>query len=160
MCKHCPICKSTDLLFIDPIQSRQKIKNVLNLTGIAALPEDLVNLVKKLNLDEEMSEEEKVFYTLHGKKVVCKECGYTFYENDDLTDIESKEHHEVSKEEYLNYLETHTTHQDVIDFITNNSFPLKKYYIESLTQLLDEFDMIDYQTSFFNNDSSTNNLVN
>jgi hypothetical protein len=25
---------------------------------------------------------------------------------------------------------------------------------------LDEFDMIDYQTSFFDNDSNTNNLVN
>ncbi len=160
MCKHCPICKSNDLLFIDPLESRKKIKSIINMTGMNSLPSELANLVSQLNLDGELSSEEEFFYKLHGRKIVCKDCGYTFYELDDQTNLESEPHYEVSKEEYFDYLKNHCTNQEFIDFVSKNSFPLKKYYIEALNQLLNEFEQINMQNDLLNDNFSDNNLVN
>jgi len=143
MCKHCPLCKSNNLYFIDPIESRKKIKSLIEVTGIDNLPEEFKNIIGKLNLDQNLSTEEEIFYELHGKKIVCKTCGYTFYEKDDNSQIENMNATPVSKEEYYEHLRNRANNTDVVNFVLNNSLPIEKYYIEALDQLLDEFDEIN-----------------
>lgn len=138
----CPLCKSSKLYFIDPMESRARIKKILDTTSIDNLPSDMQNLLGMLNLDKEVSKEEKIFYQLHGRKVLCECCGMTYYEKDDYSKYEEMNATPVSYEEYCEYLKMHVDDEEFINFIINKSKVLEKYYIEALDELIKEYEAV------------------
>ncbi len=143
---HCPLCKSNKLMFIDPFESRQKLKGLLTKTNLDVLPEEIKTMISVLDLDSEPSSEEMEFYQEHGRKVMCLNCSMTYYENDDVSDLEALNAKPVSKEEYIEHLKDLTDDQAFIDFITEKTDNQTEYYLEALDKLV-----LEYNESFGKN---------
>ncbi len=148
---HCPLCKSKNLIFIDPFESRKKLKELLNSNNVNLLPDNVKSMIDTLNLDGEISEEEKRFYEIHGRKVMCTNCSMTFYEYDDETALEEKNAHPVSREEYIEHLKDMTDDKDFIDFVISKLEFIQEYYIESLDMLI-----VEYEDAFGKNKTLVN----
>ncbi|MCR5787258.1 MAG: hypothetical protein K6G28_06115 [Acholeplasmatales bacterium] len=159
---HCPLCKEKKLYFIDPLESRNRMRELLKNGSMELLPKEMKQLVEQLNLAGDISEHEKMFYELHGRKCICMSCGFTFYEADDLSNYENMSLKEVSKEEYEQYLRDNCQDQEFIDFVLSKSNALEKYYLEALDQLLSEFKAVSDLNPLELKDNNNNqtNFVN
>ena len=136
---HCPLCKSKKLYFIDPYESREKIKSLLTKTNMDLLPDEMKSMIEMLSLDQEMSESEKEFYNQNGRKVICQNCGMSYYENLDYTELENKNAHPVTREEYIEHLKDYSDDLEFNDFVIEKTKGFSEYYIEALDELIKEY---------------------
>lgn len=136
---HCPLCKSKKLFFINPFDSRKKLKTLLSTCDTNSLPDDIKKMINMLDLDKEISDEESEFYSFHGNKVICQNCSLTFYENDDMSSLEECNAKEVSRDEYIDYLRDLTDDQSFIDFVISKTATIPAYYLETLDILVNEY---------------------
>lgn len=136
---HCPLCKSKKLFFINPFDSRKKLKTLLSTCDTNNLPDDIKKMINVLDLDKEISEDEREFYEIHGNKVICQNCSLTFYENDDMSALEETSAKEVSRDEYIDHLRDLTDDQSFIDFVISKTATIPAYYLETLDILVKEY---------------------
>ena len=136
---HCPLCKSKKLYFINPFDSRNKLKTLLSTCDTNNLPDDIKEMINVLDLDKEISESEREFYEIHGNKVICQNCSLTFYENDDMSALEDTNAKEVSRDEYIEHLRDLTDDESFIDFVISKTATIPSYYLETLDILVNEY---------------------
>lgn len=136
---HCPLCKSKKLYFINPFDSRNKLKTLLSTCDTNKLPGDIKEMINVLDLDKEISESEREFYEIHGNKVICQNCSLTFYENDDMSALEDTNAKEVSRDEYIEHLRDLTDDESFIDFVISKTATIPSYYLETLDILVNEY---------------------
>ncbi len=136
---HCPLCKSKKLYFINPFDSRNKLKTLLSTCDTNNLPDDIKEMINVLDLDKEISESEREFYEIHGNKVICQNCSLTFYENDDMSALEDTNAKEVSRDEYIEHLRDLTDDESFIDFVISKTATIPAYYLETLDILVNEY---------------------
>lgn len=136
---HCPLCKSKKLYFINPFDSRNKLKTLLSTCDTNNLPDDIKEMINVLDLDKEISESEREFYEIHGNKVICQNCSLTFYENDDMSALEDTNAKEVSRDEYIEHLRDLTDDESFIEFVISKTATIPSYYLETLDILVNEY---------------------
>lgn len=136
---HCPLCKSKKLYFINPFDSRNKLKTLLSTCDTNNLPDDIKEMINVLDLDKEISDSEREFYEIHGNKVICQNCSLTFYENDDMSALEDTNAKEVSRDEYIEHLRDLTDDESFIDFVISKTATIPSYYLETLDILVNEY---------------------
>lgn len=141
MAKICPICKMNKLFSIDPIETRNTLKKLLNGRSLDSLPQELQDMVRKLNLNSDISESEKLFYEVNGKRNICQVCGFSFSDNEDVSKYMNEEFEEVTMDEYYDYIRSKVNDR-AYSFIRNKNLPQEKYYLEVADQLIKEFEEV------------------
>ncbi len=152
MNKICPVCKKSNILELDPIETRKKLRELFKGISADLVPEEILNMVKELGLDQEVSESEKTFYSIHGKRNICQNCSFAFSDNDDYSEYLKEVFTPVSQSEYFDYIKS-KVNEESYNFICKKSTPQKEYYLQVADQLIEEFEEVgltDVNDDFIN----------
>lgn len=141
MAKICPICKKSKIYSINPVETRNRLKELLKSAPEGAIPEDLSNIIKELGLENDISEEEKTFYSLSGDRNVCTCCGFAFCDNDDSSKYLNEQFSPVSQEEYFDYIRS-KVNDETYEFLMKKALPQEEYYLIVADQLIKELNEV------------------
>lgn len=141
MAKICPICKKSKIYSINPVETRNRLKELLVNAPLGAIPDDLNNIIKELGLENDISEEERTFYSIQGDRNVCTCCGFAFCDNDDSKKYLDEEFTPVTQEEYFDYIKS-KVNDETYAFLMKKALPQEEYYLIVADQLIKELNEV------------------
>lgn len=141
MAKICPICKKSKIYSINPVETRNRLKELLVNAPLGAIPDDLNNIIKELGLENDISEEERTFYSIQGDRNVCTCCGFAFCDNDDSKKYLEEEFTPVTQEEYFDYIKS-KVNDETYAFLMKKALPQEEYYLIVADQLIKELNEV------------------
>ncbi len=141
MTKICPICKKSKIYSINPVETRNRLKELLKSAPEGAIPDDLNNIIKELGLENDISEEEMTFYSVQGNRNVCTCCGFAFCDNDESSKYLNEVFTPVTQEEYYDYIRS-KVNDETYSFLMKKALPQEEYYLIVADQLISELNEV------------------
>ncbi len=143
MAKICPICKKSKIYSIDPVEIRNRLRELIENAPEGAISDDLNNIIKKLGLENDISEAEMTFYSVQGNRNVCTCCGFEFCDNDESSKHLNEGFTPVTQEEYYDYIKS-KVNDESYSFLMRKALSQEEYYLIVADQLISKLNEIGF----------------